>query len=279
MSKLKKILILGILLIISGCSGGGGSSSSDSSGNFSGFMPPVLLGDIRESPVLEVNSSLNSDIYYFGDNRSVMFSISFNGSRKPSFFEVIIPYNRNMPVSSTCLNGITTGKCNTTVYFKPDCSGTVNSYIKFSADNVTRVFNFSGTSNIFPNECENKRIDNVTMRSSITSHKFNMTGETVSFTVTADNETAEYIPYEAGGVRNGFYYYYKCFDNSKTCEGSVMFLGKLGRYACYGAADYTLEIHADPFDTKGKTPAKIKLTASGGIGNDKDYPCNIISQK
>lgn len=275
MSIVRSVFILVIILITAGCSGGGNSSTGGSTGSFSGFMPPVLFGDIIESPVLSINSSINTDIYDFGDNRSVMFSVDFNGLRKPSFFEVIIPHNSSMPISSTCLNGITSGSCNIIVNYNPSCSGTINSYIKISADNATRVFNFSGTSSIYPNKCENNRINNVTMTSSLTSHTFKNIGETVNFTVATDNETAEYIPYEAGGVRNGFYYYYKCFDNSKTCTGSVMFLGKLGKYSCYGEADYTLSIHANPFDSAGNTPAKISLYASGGVNGDKNYPCTI----
>ena len=113
--------------------------------------------------------------------------------------------------------------------------------------------------------------DNVTMKISSSSHYFNNINEIYYFTVELNKPAKNGYRYSANGAANGFYYSYECYhSDSKTCNGFIQLLGKIGRYECKGETELALKIKAEYFEGA----KEVTFTAKGfGLGHDDNYTC------
>lgn len=109
------------------------------------------------------------------------------------------------------------------------------------------------------------------MKISSSSHYFNNINEIYYFTVELNKPAKNGYRYSANGAANGFYYSYECYhSDSKTCNGFIQLLGKIGRYECKGETELALKIKAEYFEGA----KEVTFTAKGfGLGHDDNYTC------
>ena len=124
----------------------------------------------------------------------------------------------------------------------------------------------------YADNCSSYNLDNITLTADKSYYSFSYAGESFYFTLKADKPIPKGYSYSTNGALNGFYYSYACLAEDNTCSGFAQWTGKVGRYECKGESSLSISIYADPFTTKGHTPAKITLYGAG-TGRDENYPC------
>ncbi len=278
---MRKIFYLGLFLIIS-C--GGDIASDNVSSNSSGlYTAPVLAGDYIEKPVASIILSSSS----FNEISHTLIDLSPNLSAfveakgqpvandKASFFEVTSMQKKSFSTITSCHTNLPFGACSSSFTYKPYCNGADFTYIKLQADKSAPVIlTVTGNGDGFIDNCSKYKLDNITLTSENTSHRFTYIGEIFHWTAKADKEIPSDFSYSTNGALNGFYYSYSCFSSDNTCSGFAQFLGKVGKYECHGETTISFNIYADPFSTKGHTPITITLYGAG-TGRDEAYPCQL----
>lgn len=279
---MKKIVYL-LLIFITACGGdivSDGSTSSNGSGIYTAL---ILSGDYVEKPATSIVRNSNS----FSDNTNTLIELAPNASafveaklqpvsvKNASFFEVTSMQKKDFLTTTSCHTSLPYSSCSTTFTYNPSCSGTDFTYLKLQADKSAPVIvTIAGHSDAFADNCSKYQLDNVTLSTDKTSHRFTYSGETFYFTLKADKEIPEGFSFSTNGALNGFYYSYSCFAGDNTCSGFAQFLGKVGQFECKGESTVSFKIYADPFSTKGHTPVTITLYGAG-TGRDENYLCQM----
>lgn len=276
---MKKYLFILLFFLIS-C---GNESSVDNSSvsNSVIYISPTLTGDYVEKAATSIvlNSSSFTDssklTIVLQPNTSALVEAKLQpvANDKASFFEVTTVQKADFLISSSCHTSLPYGSCSTNIAYNPVCSGSSSAYFKLQADkSPSKIVTITGSSSEFADNCSIYNLDNVTLTADTSYYSFKYVGETYYFTLKADKAIPKGYSYSTNGALNGFYYSYACFAEDNTCTGFAQFTGKVGKYECKGESTLSLNIYADPFATKGHTPAKISLYGAG-TGRDENYPC------
>ena len=276
---MKRFLFILVLFLIS-C---GNESSVDNSSvsNYVIYTSPILSGDYIEKAA----TSVFVESVSFTDSTKSLIELQPNTSAlveaklqpvandKASFFEVTTMQKADFLITSSCHTSLPYGSCSTSITYNPVCSGTSFTYFKLQADKSSpKIVTVSGTSYEYADNCSSYNLDNITLTADKSYYSFSYAGESFYFTLKADKSIPKGYSYSTNGALNGFYYSYACFAEDNTCTGFAQWTGKVGRYECKGESSLSISIYADPFTTKGYTPAKITLYGAG-TGRDENYPC------
>lgn len=279
---MKNIFYL-LLIFITACGGGIDSDSSTSINGSGIYTAPILTGDYVEKPTTSIVLNSNS----FSDSTNTLIELTPNTSafveaklqpaavKNASFFEVTSMQKKDFLTTTSCHTSLPYSTCSTTFTYTPYCSGTDFTYLKLQTDKSAPVIvTVAGYSDAFADNCSIYKLDNVTLSTDKSSHRFTYSGETFYFTLKADKEIPEGFSFSTNGALNGFYYSYSCFSGDNTCSGFAQFLGKVGQFECKGETTVSFKIYADPFSTNGHTPVTITLYGAG-TGRDENYPCQM----
>lgn len=276
---MKRFLFILVLFLIS-C---GNESSVDNSSvsNSVIYTSPILSGDYIEKAA----TSIFVESASFTDSTKSLIELQPNTSAlveaklqpvandKASFFEVTTMQKADFLITSSCHTSLPYGSCSTSITYNPVCSGSSLTYFKLQADKSSpKIVTVSGSSYEYADNCSIYNLDNITLTADKSYYSFSYAGESFYFTLKADKSIPKGYSYSTNGALNGFYYSYACFAEDNTCTGFAQFTGKVGRYECKGESSLSISIYADPFTTKGHTPAKITLYGAG-TGRDENYPC------
>ena len=278
----EKVFMVLVLLFLVAC--GELPEGSENNGNSYGlglYSSPMLMGDIVEKAATGVyveGTDITNPNLPFVELTPNKTTTIVNGKLSPvavkqaSIFEVVSAMNDSLEVTTSCHTGLPVNNCMSSFIYKPKCNGQVTSNIKLQADKGgAKVISVMGNADSFSTECEKNIEDNVTMKISSSSHYFNNINEIYYFTVELNKPAKNGYRYSANGAANGFYYSYECYhSDSKTCNGFVQLLGKIGRYECKGETELVLKIKAEYFEGA----KEVTFTAKGfGPGHDDNYSC------
>ena len=273
-----------LLIFVTACGGDTGLDDSSSSNASGLYAAPILDGDYVEKPATSIVINVDGGGYTpdntlieLSPNKPVFVEAVLQpvSVKNAYFFESISMQKKSFIATSSCHTSLYNGKCQTSFVYKPHCSGVDATYIKLQADKSAPVIlTVTGHSDGFKDNCSKYQLDNITLSAEKSGHRFTYSGEIFYFTVKADKDIPDGFSYSTNGALNGFYYSYSCFSNDNTCSGFAQFLGKVGKHECKGETTVSFKIFADPFNSKGHTPAAITLYGTG-TGRDEKYPCQM----